>query len=700
MGKHYPRNRKRPKLAPSEKRVTPADWEALAASPRDAEAYSRFAQEISRAQAEAEQRAARMKGVAPAELLDVRRAVAILDEHPALYRYVRAAAQREHREALVASTAQALPSMLTLSGSGGPMGSPTGSAPQAGSALGMAWAGTRQSPISVPNARQLRTFADSGEWLRAAINIRRDQVAHAELAVLPEDEDEPYNKQIQEQALMILDQPNELKQNWGELIASVAEDVLVLDRGVMSKSMTLASRQPTALYVEDGATIAIYPVWSGDPAQPRYLFSEPGTDRRVPLRNDEAVVMMANPASYRLGLSPVQVLWETLKADLKATQLAMQLVEQKPPPHMVQIPGYSQAQLEQLAESYLTGFAGRKELFFIGGQESAQVFPLVFSAKDNQFLEWQTWLARKICALMRISPQQVGITFDINKATAGAQQDIFEDTGLIPLLLLIELYLNREFLADFAPRRPDGRTDMAALNLRLMFPQISEAARMLHAKEVLGIAQASLAGLPSMTINQTLAMRGEEPVPGGDTFYMPSQSGAIPWLSYNGELGDYVKDPTATAPALGGQDAAGGPEQEQPEGVGAAPEDDKPRSTAQAPQGNEQAAAPEKPAAPTAAASDKGSSKAARRPAYPIAREYRPPRDLRPAGTAWRPSHNAPRAKSARKPTPTGHRPEPYNAPPGVLQARVELDGMLTRLFNDVERRGAELLSRLEASER
>lgn len=700
MSRHYPRNHKKPKLAPSSKKVTGADWEALAASPRERDAYVRFSNEIQRAQAEAAQRAVRMgRGVQPAELLDVRRAVAILDEHPALYRYVRAAASAAHREQIIAETQvrDAASGILAKSGS------PTGSAPQAEGALGYAWSGARQTPISVPNARQLRTFADSNEWLRSAINIRRDQVSHAEIAVLPEEEDEPYSQAVQSQLLSILDQPNEMRQNWPELIAEAAEDVLVLDRGVISKSMTMTSRQPTALYAEDGATIAIYAAWGGDPDQPRYLYTEPGSDRRVPLRNDEAIVMMANPASYRLGLSPVQVLWRTIQADLKATDLAMQLVEQKPPPHMVQIPGYSQAQLKALAEEYATGYAGRKELFFLGGQEAATVYPLVFSAKDNQFLEWQVWLARKICSLLRISPQQVGITFDINKATGETQQDISDDTGLVPLLLLVESYLNREFVADFAPRKPDGRVDMTALNLRAVFPQISEAARMLHAKEVLTIANQGLAGVPSMTMNQVLEMRGEQPVDGGDTFYLASATaGWLPGPSYNGELGDYVKDPTASSPALGGQDAAGGPEAEQPDDLGAPADDEPAQPTAPPASSSSGKGDGDKPAPTTTdAAASAGKALTARR-TLPIAREYRR-RDARPIGTAWRPGQNLARRGVTRnvtpKATPTGHKPLPYTPPHGVVQARLELSGMITRIFEEIEQRGGEALRRLEASE-
>jgi hypothetical protein len=238
------------------------------------------------------------------------------------------------------------------------------------------------------------------------------------------------------------------------------------------------------------------------------------------------------------------------------------MVSMKPPPHMIQLQGATQQQLETIRSRYETDIAGQKEIFWISGQNPANVTPLIFSARDNQWLEWQVYLARKIAVVFQISPQQLGITFDINKATASSQQEIFEDTGLIPLLLLIESYLNEEIIADFAPKLPDGRVDFDAINLRILFPEVSESDRQMHAERAIKVATTGLAGLPSMTLNQVLALFGEEPVEGGNTFYAPTREGPLPWLSYDNKLGEFTPW-VSTDGAMGGQDPLGGPTDNQ-----------------------------------------------------------------------------------------------------------------------------------------
>jgi hypothetical protein len=211
---------------------------------------------------------------------------------------------------------------------------------------------------------------------------------------------------------------------------------------------------------------------------------------------------------------------------------------------------------------YETEIAGRKEIFWLGGQNNANVVPLIFSAKDNQWLEWQIYLARKIAVIFQISPQQLGITFDINKATASSQQEIFEDTGLIPLLLLLEEYFNREILGDFTTALPDGRANFDLLNLSILFPEVTESDRQMHADRAIQIATTGLAGLPSMTLNQVLSLFGEEGVDGGNTFYAPTTNGPLPWLSYDNKLGEFTSA-YASSGMLGGQNAGSGPGENQ-----------------------------------------------------------------------------------------------------------------------------------------
>jgi hypothetical protein len=185
---------------------------------------------------------------------------------------------------------------------------------------------------------------------------------------------------------------------------------------------------------------------------------------------------------------------------------------------------------------------------------------MIYSLKDNQWMEWLEYLARKIAVVLGLSLADLSFTGDVNRATATSQQDISENKGLIPTMLRIESYLNRRLVADFAPRR-QGRADLSALNLRIVFPEISEAARMLHVEKAINLAETSLAGFPSSTINNVLAMMGEPPLPhGGNTFYVMTTNGPMPWLSYDENLSS--PDATQSQPA-GTQTPEGGVETEQ-----------------------------------------------------------------------------------------------------------------------------------------
>lgn len=528
--------------------MSQSDWERLASDPTLSAAFQDLSVSLQRSQALAEQRAARSSSRAPAlEFLDFTHAATILNAHPELIPYIRELQHSERREMLRQSTIS--PELQRES--------PTQSYPQArGNMAG--WSTSKDMPQGVPNAFLLRNYADNDEWVRAAVNIRRRQVGNAEIAVIPGDPKRKFDKKIQYGLELILDQPNERRENWSEMISSVLEDILVLGRGALSKGMTV-DRKPTSLYAEDAATIKIYPGWNGDPNQPRYLYEEFASSRKVPLRNDELIMPILDPATYRYGLSPVQVLMDTIKADIEATKQALRTMQQKPPPNAFQIQNASSQQLEAMRDAYDRDIAGQKELFWFGGPSAAAQFRLVYSAKENQFLEYQEYMLKKIATIFMMSVQYFNMMADINRATSETQKDISEDTGLIPLLLLLEQYFNRELVADYAPPLPYGRYDLNAVNLRIIFPMVSEMARQLHAMESLDMAQRGLAGLPSMTLNQVLIARGEEPInKGGDAYWVMTTQGPMPWLNYNGELGDYT--PISTGGAMGSQDAASGPE--------------------------------------------------------------------------------------------------------------------------------------------
>jgi len=573
---------------------------------------------------------------------------------------------------------------------------PTGSTPVASGGAAGAWAGMhakRMDAVGVPNADFLRRLASKNPWVHAAITTRKQQIGRADITVIPADETKPFNVKVQRQVERLLNFPNEYRDSYRSLMEPVLDDILVLDRGCISKSMD-ARRTPHGLYYEDGSTIKIIADWNGDPAMPRYVYAAPDGIRTVPLRNDELICIMANAASYRFGLSPVQVLLDTIRADLAATDKAANLVRDVPPPHLVHLKGATQSTINALQRAYEMDVAGKREIMYLGTDGDISVYPLMFSLRDNQFLEWQTYLARKICAVFQISPQQIGITFDINKATAEVQQDITEDAGLIPLLLLLEEFLNRELLADFAPVDKDGRPTMDALNLRIIYPEVSEISRMLHAERVLKMAQDGLSGLPLLTPNMALKMLGEEPVAGGNTFWVDTKNGPMPWLSYDGETGDYGT--FATAGDLGAQDPEGGldDDETQPKDTTQEkPDRSRPTDAPAAESGPATGTTTEQPEAtpPTAAANAAASS-------TPKQLRSVVRRDARMPGRHWRPEHErmvtlVTSKSDGNKPHKLGRvRSEvaaAHHKSIGEINAAAELASQVKTLFEEAQQRGA-----------
>jgi hypothetical protein len=478
----------------------------------------------------------------------------------------------------------------------------------------------------------------------------------------------------------------------------VIRDKMTLGRGYWSKNMN-TKRQPASLYAEDSAYIKIYPDWDGNENSPRYLYDQ-GYNVKIPLRNDEIVCFLYGKSTYRYSLSPVQILRNTILSDIEATESASRIVRMKPPPHLVQIPGASEQQIQTLRALYDSTLAGRNEIFFMGGNGQASVHPLVYSLKDQQWMEWLEYLARKIAVIFGLSLQMFSFVGDVNRATASVQQELQDNKGLIPQMLSIEETLNRSLLADFAPKLPNGRANIDALNLRIVFPEISEAARQMHAQQAVDMATKSLAGLPSQTINQVLLSMGAEPLPhGGNTLYLASMNGAIPWLSYDGDFPDWT--PSLGGGELGAQDASGGPQDNEDvtEDPGNTNDttDNSSSTTGQSTDngGGSPTATPTE--TPTSSPADAGNAGATGAESATKGFEYK---DYRRPGSLWTPGTTLIRRSASMAVAPeTTKAAKKSNASSQKIDdeaARAQLAAAVQRVFGEVQRRGDETIKGMQ----
>ena len=372
--------------------------------------------------------------------------------------------------------------------------------------------------VGKANVSLFRNWAEHSEWLRAAINVRKTQVSSAEWDVVPYDGDKPYSTALAARVKDLISSPNARVDSFRSFIEPVVEDILVLDAGVIEKVRSLRD-EVVELWPVDGGTIKVSASWDGsDPEAPRY-FWYPDWQERAKFRNHDLLYIMANPRTYSpIGLSPVETLKMAVDAELSGSEYNRRQVLEAAPDGMLHLgEGARPEDVERFKSYWTSEVAGKGALAFIGGTKNPSFIPFKANNRDMQFLEWQTYLVRKIAAVLGLSPQDLGITFDINRATGDIQLQITEDRGLRPLMALVQDYFTREIVWDecFGGK---------ANNLAFRFLQLNLKESTARAE----INKMALAGFPYKTPNEGRKHVGLEPLgPEYDDLFMVTPTGAV-----------------------------------------------------------------------------------------------------------------------------------------------------------------------------
>jgi len=383
--------------------------------------------------------------------------------------------------------------------------------------IGEVWkAATRQSsPKNVPassalvmqergrvakaNVQLFRHWAEHSEWIRAAINVRKNQVSSAEWDIVPFDPQKPYSETLKNQIKQIFDRPNPSADSFRSFVEPVLEDVLVLDAGVVEKVKTLRG-QVAQLWPVDGGKIRVNSLWDGG-EEPRYYWYPDGF-LRAAFKNEDMLYVMANPATYRVvGLAPLETLKLTVDAELSGHSYNHRQVVNAAPDGMLDLgEGARPEQVEQFKSYWFNEVAGKGAMAFVGGTKNAKFIPFRSSNRDMQFLEWQQYLVRKICAVFGLSPQDLGLSFDVNRANGEVLQENTDDRGIRPLMGLLQDYFTREIVWDEGFGGSDN-------NLAFRFTRLNLRDSLAQAQ----VQKIQLAGLPTRSINEVRKEQGLEP---------------------------------------------------------------------------------------------------------------------------------------------------------------------------------------------
>ena len=398
--------------------------------------------------------------------------------------------------------------------------------PYARGAMGM-------QTITKMSTEQLRRWSRLNPWIRAAINLRRTQISRSKWDIVGVDSNIIANPKTVDRIKNLLRHPNPKGESWRSFIEPVIEDILVLDQGAIEIEKTAGARvssmNPIAyLWNKDAARIAFDKEWDGrDPSKARY-YELDGTGQQVAkYRNDELIVIIANAVTYSpIGLSPLEVLADTIEADINAAAYNSKAVSQAAPPGVLHLgEGVRPDQVDAFKAYWEAEVAGRSQIAITGGGKGMQWMPLAASNRDMQFMEWQVYLARKICAVFAVQPQDIGISFDINKSTAETGAAFTYDNGVVPLADLIAEYITKEIISLYDK------------DLRFVFTEVGRTAQQAIAE----YNKMALGGLPWLRINDALRERGHDGIGEiGDQILFQTPKGYVPSDRYQEYLDTVV----------------------------------------------------------------------------------------------------------------------------------------------------------------
>jgi phage portal protein BeeE len=319
----------------------------------------------------------------------------------------------------------------------------------------------RGKPKPTPiNNETLRLMARHNEWVAAVIRTRKNQLGKEKWKIALKDSDDTSGaarkaaKQIErmmQRPSMYGSRPN--SRSWRAFLGMWIEDLLVLDRGCIEKERN-RNGWIIGMYPVDGATIRPNIDAMGGYYDDAYVQL---VDGQVTARfgMEELICTMDNEltdvrfAGY--GMSPLEQLIVSVTAELHAAKYNSSYFERGSVPEGLMNLGEdaSPEDVDAFRVYWANEIQGKPWAFpIIGGSKAPEYMQWRDNNRDMQFMEYQQWLLKKICAVYQLAPQDLGELEDVNRSTADSQDTSSREKGLEPLMQLVKETMDLEVLGE------------------------------------------------------------------------------------------------------------------------------------------------------------------------------------------------------------------------------------------------------------
>lgn len=330
------------------------------------------------------------------------------------------------------------------------------------------WQPIRGQPRRV-DTNELRQFSQTF-WIFSCVTTLLDQICSMEWNIVVKEGYDSEDKT--EQAKKIkkwLSFPNANNESFENILRAWIKDVLELDAGCLVKVFDLSSydfdtlepksgapllkdkgqRNMVEIYARDGASFLketdkfgfVGGYWQYSyqiPAHPMWF------------NKDEICYMSKNPRSMSCyGYAPTQAVLDIVKALHYSTLYNKKFFEENSiPDGVLSILDTNPNEMKSFVDNWTREFKAQPHKFAVMNKDIKWT-PFQITHRELEFLETQDWFYKLIIGSFGLTPIDLGITEDVNRATSASQVEISKRKGLRPLLKLVEKFINEEIISEF-----------------------------------------------------------------------------------------------------------------------------------------------------------------------------------------------------------------------------------------------------------
>lgn len=313
----------------------------------------------------------------------------------------------------------------------------------------------KNRPQFKPTQRNLRYFSHT-PYARRAVNAIKNPIAMLEWEVRPK-KGIKMTPELQRQAdiaTFCLHHPN-LDDNFQSFAEQVIEDILC-GAGAIEHQISADPLRPLWMWPVDGLSIQIYPMWSGNPSEARYLQSlgfglVQGSASGVNLRNDELIYIRPNPSTATpFGFGPVEMAFNSISRQLGVADYAGKVAANATPSIALNLGDIDQDALPAFRAWWIDTIEGQgtMPIFGFGGADKIkpEVIDLRAHGDEGLYLKYQEFLIREIAVAFDVSPQNMGMTGNVNRTDSEVSEDRDRDQAIKPYARSFASHITREAL--------------------------------------------------------------------------------------------------------------------------------------------------------------------------------------------------------------------------------------------------------------